>query len=142
MIRVSVSKIKADFSEYVNRATYGRERVIIMSRGKPKAVIMSLEDLEALETAAQTTPMLKTGEEVATITIDTNQTTRQFTAITWQEGKWFVAQCLQVEVTSQGRTETEALVNLREALELHFEPPRATILPQTHSLEVTLRAAA
>jgi len=52
---------------------------------------------------------------------------RTFTATVWQEGDWFVAQCLEVDVASQGRTEAEALDNLREALELHFEPPQATI---------------
>lgn len=46
-----------------------------------------------------------------------------FTASVWQEGDWFVAQCLDVDIASQGETEEEALANLREALELHFEPP-------------------
>jgi predicted RNase H-like HicB family nuclease len=36
-----------------------------------------------------------------------------------------VAQCLEVDIARQGRTEAEALENLREALELHFEPPQA-----------------
>jgi predicted RNase H-like HicB family nuclease len=53
---------------------------------------------------------------------------RTFTATVWQEGNWFVAQCLEVDIASQGRTEAEALENLREALELHFEPPQATIM--------------
>ena len=35
-----------------------------------------------------------------------------------------MAQCLDVDVASQGETEEEALTNLREALELYFEPPR------------------
>ena len=35
----------------------------------------------------------------------------------------------EVEVASHGLTEQGALDNLREALELHFESPRATILP-------------
>ena len=56
--------------------------------------------------------------------------TQEFTATVWQEGEWFVAQCREVEVASQGLTEEEALVNLREALELHFEPPHATIVPR------------
>jgi len=47
---------------------------------------------------------------------------RTFTASVWQEGDWFVAQCLEVDIVSQGETEEEALANLREALELHFEP--------------------
>jgi predicted RNase H-like HicB family nuclease len=51
---------------------------------------------------------------------------QSFTASVWKEGDWYVAQCREVDVASQGETEEEALTNLREALELHFEPPRAT----------------
>jgi len=38
-----------------------------------------------------------------------------------QEGDWYVARCLEVEVASQGETIEDALANLREALELYFE---------------------
>ena len=48
-------------------------------------------------------------------------------AVVWQEGKWFVAQCLEVDVASQGISEQDALDNLRDALQLHFMPPLATI---------------
>lgn len=51
MIEVTISEIKADFSGYVNRAAYGNERVIITSRGRPKAVLMNIEELEDLEDA-------------------------------------------------------------------------------------------
>ena len=51
---------------------------------------------------------------------------RPFAATVWREGDWYVAQCLEIDVASQGESEEEALANLREALELHFEPPRAT----------------
>ncbi len=64
-----------------------------------------------------------------------------FTASVWQEGEWFVAQCVEVDVASQGRSETEALTNLREALELHFEPPVATIVPEMRTIEVEISAA-
>ncbi|MBV9924135.1 MAG: type II toxin-antitoxin system HicB family antitoxin [Acidobacteria bacterium] len=67
--------------------------------------------------------------------------TREFTATVWQEDEWFIAQCREVEVASQGLTEQEALDNLREALELHFEPPHATILPSIRKIEVELDAA-
>ncbi|GEM_PF-3624129 len=50
----------------------------------------------------------------------------QFTANVWQEGDWFVAQCKEVEVARHGRTEKEALDNLREAFYL-----KANWLPQT-----------
>lgn len=49
MIQVSVSEVKIHFSEYLNRAINEQERVIITSRGKPKAVIIGIEELERLE---------------------------------------------------------------------------------------------
>jgi len=52
---------------------------------------------------------------------------KTFTASVRREGDWFVAQCLTVDVTSQGENEYEALANLSEALELHFEEPVATL---------------
>ncbi len=45
----------------------------------------------------------------------------EFTAAVTHEGDWFVARCLEVEVTSQGETKDEALGNLKEALELYYE---------------------
>ena len=42
------------------------------------------------------------------------------TAAITHEGDWYVARCLQVEVTSQGETIEESLENLREALELYL----------------------
>ncbi len=41
--------------------------------------------------------------------------------IVWKEGKYYVAQCLNVEVSSFGKTKKEALANLDEALALYFE---------------------
>ncbi len=64
-----------------------------------------------------------------------------FTARVFPEGNWFVAQCLEVEIASQGETETEALANLQEAFELHFEPPCATILPTLEKLQVEIDVA-
>ncbi|HEY7093774.1 MAG TPA: type II toxin-antitoxin system HicB family antitoxin [Ktedonobacterales bacterium] len=61
---------------------------------------------------------------------------RRFTASITQEGKWHVAQCLEVDVASQGATEDEALANLREALELYFEPSTPTIKPDVRAIEV------
>ncbi|HEV8653703.1 MAG TPA: type II toxin-antitoxin system HicB family antitoxin [Actinomycetes bacterium] len=37
------------------------------------------------------------------------------------ESGWFVAQCLEADVVSQGKTPGDALANLKEALELYFE---------------------
>ena len=54
---------------------------------------------------------------------------RPFAATVWREGNWYVSQCLEIDIASQGATEEEALENLREALELHLEPPQATRPP-------------
>ncbi len=66
---------------------------------------------------------------------------RAFRATVWQEGDWFVAQCLDVDIASQGKTEQEALENLREALELHFEAPQATVTPHVVTIEAEVSAA-
>lgn len=42
-------------------------------------------------------------------------------AIVWQEGKFFVAKTLGLELASQGLTRSEALKNLREAFDLLLE---------------------
>jgi predicted RNase H-like HicB family nuclease len=65
---------------------------------------------------------------------------RNFNATIWQEGEWFVAQCLEVDIASQGATEEEALENLGEALELHFTPPVATIVPHVRQIEIEVAA--
>ena len=48
-VMVSMTKAKNALAEVVNQAAYGKERIILVSRGKPKAAIVSLEDLECLE---------------------------------------------------------------------------------------------
>ena len=49
-----------------------------------------------------------------------------FTARVHREGAWFVAQAVEVDVASQGKSEAEALDNLREALQLYFTPDGPT----------------
>ena len=44
--------------------------------------------------------------------------------VVWKEGKYYVAQCLNVDVSSFGKNKKEALRNLDEALELYFEDIR------------------
>ncbi len=46
---------------------------------------------------------------------------KKIPAIVWKEGKWFVAKTLGLELASQGRTKSEALKNLQEALDLLLE---------------------
>ena len=45
----------------------------------------------------------------------------RMTATVTHDPPWYVARCLEVEVTSQGETIEQALANLKEALELYFE---------------------
>ena len=49
MAVVTVSGAKRDLSDVLNRVAYGRERIIVESRGKPKAAVVPIEDDEALE---------------------------------------------------------------------------------------------
>ena len=48
-IEASISELKRDLSALINRAAYGKERIVIVSRGRPKAAIIGLEDLRRLE---------------------------------------------------------------------------------------------
>lgn len=46
---------------------------------------------------------------------------RRFTAVVTRDGDWYVARCMELAVTSQGRTIEEAQANLKEAVELYIE---------------------
>ncbi len=46
---VSAVQIRERLAEVINRAAYGKERVILARRGKAVAAIVSLEDVELLE---------------------------------------------------------------------------------------------
>jgi predicted RNase H-like HicB family nuclease len=41
--------------------------------------------------------------------------------VVYREEEFFVAQCLNVDVSSFGSTREEAVANLKEAVELYFE---------------------
>ena len=47
--QVSIGQVKRDISELVNRVAFGGERIILTSRGKPKAALVSVQDYETLE---------------------------------------------------------------------------------------------
>jgi prevent-host-death family protein len=48
-VETSVSELKRELSSLINQAAYGKERIVIMSRGRPKAALVSMEDLQVLE---------------------------------------------------------------------------------------------
>ena len=66
--------------------------------------------------------------------------TRVFTASVGNEGDWYVAQALEADVVSQCETIDGALANLREALELYFEPPGPATVPELRRIEVEVPA--
>ena len=41
--------------------------------------------------------------------------------VVWKEGKYYISQCLNVNVSSFGDTIDEAVNNLKEAVESYFE---------------------
>ncbi len=45
---VSAAQVRERLAEVVNRAAFGKERVILARRGKAVAAIVSLEDVELL----------------------------------------------------------------------------------------------
>ena len=50
--------------------------------------------------------------------------------VVYREDEFFVAQCLNVDVSSFGTTRPDAIANLKEAVELYFEgEPDVTFTP-------------
>ena len=48
-MHISIARAKAILSALVNRVAFGGERIVLESRGKPKAALVSLADLKRLE---------------------------------------------------------------------------------------------
>jgi predicted RNase H-like HicB family nuclease len=53
-------------------------------------------------------------------------------SVVWKEGNYYISQCLDVDVSSFGKTKKEALESLEEALQLHFED---TPISKVHKVE-------
>lgn len=66
-------------------------------------------------------------------------------SVVWKEGKYYISQCLDVEVSSFGKTKKEALEMLQEALELYFEdaplPTKKELIKNPLIASVTLQHA-
>ena len=56
--------------------------------------------------------------------------------VVWKEGKYYVAQCLNVDVSSFGKTKKEALAALDEALALYFEDIKTPKVTKIEKLEL------
>lgn len=57
-------------------------------------------------------------------------------SVVWKEGKYYVSQCLNVDVSSFGKTKKEALNNLSEALELYLEDDKTSRISKVERPEV------
>lgn len=55
----------------------------------------------------------------------------EFSSVVTKEGKWYVADCPELGVASQGKTVESALENLKEAIELYLQDEDAKI-PRTN----------
>jgi predicted RNase H-like HicB family nuclease len=65
-------------------------------------------------------------------------------SVVWKEDKYYVAQCLNVDISSFGETRKEALANLDEALELYFEDqkePKVTTVNRPQIVSQSLKYA-
>ena len=49
MAAITTVSARNDFSTVVNRAAFGKERVILKRRGKPIAAVVSMEDVKLLQ---------------------------------------------------------------------------------------------
>jgi predicted RNase H-like HicB family nuclease len=65
-------------------------------------------------------------------------------ATIWKEGKYYISQCLNVDVASFGLTKKEALKNLEEALLLYLEDmkiPRITKVERPNIVSFNIQYA-
>jgi prevent-host-death family protein len=72
-MNANVVDVRNTFSEYLNRASYQGQRIIIERRGKPVAALVPLEDLErieALENEADVKAAKKARKEKGGVTLD------------------------------------------------------------------------
>ena len=55
---VTMTMLRQNLAHLINQAAYGRERIVLVFHGQPKAAIVSLEELTALQRASheQTSP--------------------------------------------------------------------------------------
>ncbi len=52
MIKMTTVEARENFSELINQAAYGNQKVILTRRGKPLVAVLSLKELERLENQA------------------------------------------------------------------------------------------
>ena len=64
----------------------------------------------------------------------------RYNVIVQKEENWYVARCIDNNITSQGKTIEESIKNLKEAIELYYENEEPIIPKETYvtTLEVAI----
>lgn len=65
---VTMTELRQHLGEYVNRVAYGDERLVLLSHGQPKVVILSYEQFSNLENRANMPQEDAWGESLAAAT--------------------------------------------------------------------------
>ena len=63
---------------------------------------------------------------------------RAFKYVIYREGKYYVSQCLNIDIASCGDTIEEAISNLKDAVELYFRNEPKKKLSTFHDIGETL----
>ena len=61
MLKMSTVEARENFSEMINQAAYGNQRVLLTRRGKPLVAVLSLQELTMLENKGM---LMKSGEAI------------------------------------------------------------------------------
>lgn len=73
-MQVSVSQIRENMADVINRVAYGGERVVLQRRSKGVAAVVSMEDLatlQALEDRSDVKAALKARKEKGSVPLET-----------------------------------------------------------------------
>ena len=62
----------------------------------------------------------------------------EFSSVVVKEGKWYVASCPELGVTTQGKTVEKSISNLKEAIELYLEDEDAKVPNSSYRPLVTV----
>jgi len=65
------------------------------------------------------------------------QYSHKFSAVIHKEGEWYVSWCPELDIASQGKNVEQAIVNLKEAVELYLEDEDTVIVEEGNSVFTT-----
>jgi len=65
---------------------------------------------------------------------------KYFTYITWKEGKYYVGQCLNVDISSFGKSPADALESVKEAVDLYLDENTVPDLVFVENPSITLES--